>query len=72
MLVTESAIVGVVATIIGLIGGFALFQYFKRSLVNILWGTLHAYLQRIYIAHQADAIPNSLPDLSNVCLLSPV
>ena len=28
MLVTESAIVGVVATIIGLIGGFALFQYF--------------------------------------------
>ncbi|MGB9357042.1 MAG: FtsX-like permease family protein [Acidimicrobiia bacterium] len=28
MLVTESAIVGVVATVIGLIGGFALFQYF--------------------------------------------
>jgi len=28
MLVTESAIVGVVATIIGLIGGFALFRYF--------------------------------------------
>ncbi len=28
MLVTESALVGVVATIIGLIGGFALFQYF--------------------------------------------